>query len=128
MRRMGGLAKYMPITALTCWTGALALVGTPFFSGFYSKDAIIEAVGQSHRWGATYAYWCVLCGVFVTALYTFRMLFLTFHGPERFRAAAGAHASHDGGPAADGHAPGGHGGTPRERPVVAPGPPIALPI
>src|SRR2546423_2537276 len=90
MRRMGGLAKYMPITALTCWIGALALVGTPFFSGFYSKDAIIEAVGESHRWGATYAYWCVLCGVFVTALYTFRMLFLTFHGPERFRAAARA--------------------------------------
>src|SRR5713101_6635792 len=89
MRKMGGLAKYMPITAVTCWIGALALIGTPFFSGFYSKDAIIEAVGESHRWGATYAYWCVLCGVFVTALYTFRMLFLTFHGPERFRAAAG---------------------------------------
>src|SRR5205085_853820 len=62
MRRMGGLAKYMPITAVTCWIGALALVGTPFFSGFYSKDAIIEAVGESHRWGATYAYWCVLFG------------------------------------------------------------------
>jgi NADH-quinone oxidoreductase subunit L len=85
MRKMGGLAKYMPITAVTCWIGALALVGTPLFSGFYSKDAIIEAVGESHRAGATYAYWCVLCGVFVTALYTFRMLFLTFHGPERFR-------------------------------------------
>ena len=95
MRRMGGLARYMPITAVTCWIGALALIGTPFFSGFYSKDAIIEAVGESHRWGATYAYWCVLCGVFVTALYTFRMLFLTFHGPERFRSAADAHAAHD---------------------------------
>jgi len=85
MRKMGGLGKYMPITAVTCWIGSLALIGTPFFSGFYSKDAIIEAVGQSHRWGATYAYWCVLGGVFVTALYTFRMLFMTFHGEERFR-------------------------------------------
>ena len=100
MRKMGGLAKYMPITAVTCWIGALALIGTPFFSGFYSKDAIIEAVGESHRYGATYAYWCVLCGVFVTALYTFRMLFLTFHGAERFRDAGhgghrGAHAPHE---------------------------------
>ena len=85
MRKMGGLAKYMPITAITSWIGSLALIGTPFFAGFYSKDAIIEAVGESHRWGATYAYWCVLGGVFVTALYTFRMIFMTFHGPERFR-------------------------------------------
>jgi NADH-quinone oxidoreductase subunit L len=91
MRKMGGLARYMPITAVTCWIGALALVGTPFFSGFYSKDAIVEAVGASHRWGAGYAYWCVLCGVFVTALYTFRMLFMTFHGPERFPQAHAAH-------------------------------------
>jgi NADH-quinone oxidoreductase subunit L len=91
MRKMGGLARYMPITAVTCWIGALALIGTPFFSGFYSKDAIIEAVGASHRWGAGYAYWCVLCGVFVTALYTFRMLFMTFHGPERFPQAHAAH-------------------------------------
>jgi NADH-quinone oxidoreductase subunit L len=87
MRRMGGLARYMPITAVTCWIGALALVGTPFFSGFYSKDAIIDAVADSHRWGAGYAYWCVLLGVFVTSLYTFRLLFMTFHGPERFRQA-----------------------------------------
>jgi NADH-quinone oxidoreductase subunit L len=85
MRRMGGLAKYMPVTAVTCWIGALALVGTPFFSGFYSKDAIIEAVAESHRFGARFAYWCVLLGVFVTSLYTFRLLFLTFHGAERFR-------------------------------------------
>ena len=93
---MGGLAKYMPITAVTCWIGSLALIGTPFFSGFYSKDAIIEAVGASHRWGAGYAYWCVLCGVFVTALYTFRMLFMTFHGAERFRQAHAAHATRRG--------------------------------
>ncbi|MBX5460163.1 MAG: NADH-quinone oxidoreductase subunit L [Steroidobacteraceae bacterium] len=97
MRKMGGLAKYMPITAITCWIGALALVGTPFLSGFYSKDVIIEAVGESHRAAATYAYWCVLLGVFVTSLYTFRMLFMTFHGPERFRHAHGhGHAEEQG--------------------------------
>src|SRR5246127_3152310 len=112
MRPMGGLARYMPVTAVTCWVGALALVGTPFFAGFYSKDAIIEAVGESHRWGATYAYWCVLCGVFVTGLYTFRMLFLTFHGPERFRQAAHADEPHaDAGHAIADHD---HGGTPHE--------------
>jgi NADH-quinone oxidoreductase subunit L len=85
MRKMGGLAKYMPITAITSWIGSLALIGTPFFAGFYSKDTIIDAVGESHRWGHTYAYWCVLAGVFVTALYSFRLIFMTFHGPERFR-------------------------------------------
>ena len=96
MRKMGGLFKYMKITAVTCWIGALSLVGTPFFSGFYSKDALIEAVGESHRYAADYAYWCVLLGVFVTALYTFRMLFMTFHGPERFRQVAqDSHGSHD---------------------------------
>jgi NADH-quinone oxidoreductase subunit L len=95
MRKMGGLAKYMPITAITCWIGGLALVATPFFSGFYSKDAIIEAVGGSHRWGATYAYWCVLLGAYVTSLYTFRLLFMTFHGEERFRHAQAAHGAHD---------------------------------
>src|SRR5687768_11556067 len=98
MRRMGGLRRYMPITFWTCLLGALALIGTPFFSGFYSKDAIIEAVGESHRWGATYAYWCVLIGVFVTALYTFRMMFLTFFGKERFKHAHGhehGHAPHE---------------------------------
>jgi NADH-quinone oxidoreductase subunit L len=128
MRKMGGLAKYMPITAVTCWIGALALIGTPFFSGFYSKDAIIEAVGESHRFGATYAYWCVLCGVFVTALYTFRMLFLTFHGPERFRAAhaagEGAHTTHE----AHAHEDHGHGATPHESPLVVTLPLIALAI
>jgi NADH-quinone oxidoreductase subunit L len=73
----------------------LALIGTPFFAGFYSKDAIIEAVGESHRWGAGYAYFCVLAGVFVTALYTFRMIFMTFHGPERFRHSHAAVPHHD---------------------------------
>jgi NADH-quinone oxidoreductase subunit L len=83
MRKMGGLRKRMPVTYWTSLIGALALIGTPFFSGFYSKDTLIDAVSDSHRFGATYAYWCVLLGVFVTALYTFRMIFLTFHGPER---------------------------------------------
>src|SRR5665213_2883492 len=83
MRKMGGLRHRMPVTYWTALIGALALIGTPFFSGFYSKDALIEAVHASHHYGAGYAYWCVLLGVFVTALYTFRMIFLTFHGPER---------------------------------------------
>ena len=122
---MGGLARYMPVTAVTCWIGALALVGTPFFAGFYSKDAIIEAVRESNRWGAGYAYLCVLCGVFVTALYTFRMLFLTFHGPERFRAKAQAdeHVQPGAGGAADAHEAHGHGGAPHESPLV-----VTLPL
>ena len=154
MRKMGGLAKYMPITAITSWIGSLALIGTPFFAGFYSKDAIIEAVGESHRWGATYAYWCVLGGVFITALYTFRMIFMTFHGPERFRhshgshehahgkdahAAAAAHADphkndahgHDDHGHGDDHAHGddhGHGHEPHESPLVVTLPLIALAI
>jgi NADH-quinone oxidoreductase subunit L len=84
MRYMGGLRKYMPITWITMWIGSLALCGVPFFSGFYSKDAIIEAVGESHRWGAGYAYFCVMAGALVTGLYTFRQMYLTFHGKERF--------------------------------------------
>ncbi len=126
MRKMGGLAKYMPITAVTCWIGALALIGTPFFSGFYSKDAIIEAVGDSHRWGATYAYWCVLCGVFVTALYTFRMLFMTFHGPERFRQVQEHTSPVE--PGSETHEEQGHGEAPHESPLVVTLPLIALAI
>jgi len=125
MRRMGGLAKYMPVTAVTCWIGALALVGTPFFSGFYSKDAIIEAVQGSHRWGAGFAYWCVLLGVFVTALYTFRLLFLTFHGPERFRAAPVHGVEEEPGGGGHDH---GHDGDPHESPAVVTVPLIALAI
>jgi len=100
MRYMGGLRKYMPVTWITMWIGSLALCGVPFFAGFYSKDAIIEAVGESHRWGAGYAYACVLIGAFVTALYTFRQMYLTFHGKERFTVVAdhghghGEHAAH----------------------------------
>jgi NADH-quinone oxidoreductase subunit L len=127
MRKMGGLAKYMPWTAVTSWIGSLALIGTPFFAGFYSKDAIIEAVGESHRWGHTYAYVCVLSGVFVTALYTFRMLFMTFHGPERFREAA-AHGHDDHPHDEHGHDDHGHGGDPHETPWVVRGPLVALAI
>ena len=84
MRHMGGLRRYMPVTWITMWIGSLALAGAPFFSGFFSKDAIIEAVHESHRFGSGYAYFCVMAGVFVTALYSFRLLYLTFHGKERF--------------------------------------------
>jgi len=83
MRRMGGLRKYMPITYWTCLIGALALIGFPGTSGFFSKDALIEAVGESHRIGSGYAYFAVVSGVFITAVYTFRMFFMTFHGKER---------------------------------------------
>ncbi|MGE0031111.1 MAG: NADH-quinone oxidoreductase subunit L [Steroidobacteraceae bacterium] len=83
MRRMGGLRKYMPVTYWTCLIGSLALIGFPGLSGFFSKDIIIEAIKHSNTEGHTYAYWCVLIGVFVTALYSFRLLFLTFHGRER---------------------------------------------
>ncbi len=83
LRQMGGLRKYMPVTWLTAWIGTLALVGFPFFSGFYSKDIIIEAVHASSRFGSTLAYWSVLLGVFVTAIYSFRLLYLAFHGEPR---------------------------------------------
>ena len=91
MRRMGGLKRYMPITYWTALIGSLALIGFPGFSGFFSKDAIIEAVHEASIAGAGYAYFCVLIGVFVTALYTFRMIFLVFHGEERIEPAAKEH-------------------------------------
>ncbi|MBN3766645.1 NADH-quinone oxidoreductase subunit L [Burkholderia sp. Ac-20365] len=107
MRNMGGLRKYMPITWITSLIGSLALIGTPFFSGFYSKDSIIDAVKLSHLPGSGFAYFAVVASVFVTALYSFRMYFLVFHGEERFRgpkhpespmgaeAAAHGHGHHD---------------------------------
>jgi NADH-quinone oxidoreductase subunit L len=102
IRNMGGLRKYMPITWITSLIGSLALIGTPFLSGFYSKDSIIEAVGMSHLPGADFAYFAVVAGVFVTAFYSFRMYFLVFHGEERFgkvhpetHAAHGKHDAHD---------------------------------
>jgi NADH-quinone oxidoreductase subunit L len=85
MRKMGGLKKYMPITYWTAVVGALALAGVPPFAGFFSKDAIIDAVYLSHVPGHAYAAFAVTVGVFITGLYTFRMLFMTFHGEERFR-------------------------------------------
>ncbi|MDO8989054.1 MAG: NADH-quinone oxidoreductase subunit L [Sideroxyarcus sp.] len=84
IRNMGGLRKYMPITWITSLIGSLALIGTPFFSGFYSKDSIIEAVALSNLPGSGFAYFAVVAGVFVTAFYSFRMYFLVFHGEERF--------------------------------------------
>ena len=83
MRRMGGLRKYMPITWITSLIGTLALIGTPGFAGFFSKESIIEAVHHSTLPAAGFAWLCVLSGVFVTALYSFRMYFLVFHGAER---------------------------------------------
>ena len=85
IRNMGGLRKYMPVTWITSLVGSLALIGTPFFSGFYSKDSIIDAAGASHLYGAGFAQFSVTAGVFITAFYSFRMYFLVFHGPERFR-------------------------------------------
>jgi NADH-quinone oxidoreductase subunit L len=97
IRNMGGLRKYMPITWITSLLGSLALIGTPLFSGFYSKDSIIEAVHASHLPGAGFAYFAVIVGVFVTAFYSFRMYFLVFHGKENFRHKPfpGEHDHHD---------------------------------
>jgi NADH-quinone oxidoreductase subunit L len=92
IRNMGGLRKYMPITWITSLLGSLALIGTPFFSGFYSKDSIIEAVHATTLFGSGFANFAVLAGVFVTAFYSFRMYFLVFHGEERF---GKEHAHHD---------------------------------
>jgi NADH-quinone oxidoreductase subunit L len=91
IRWMGGVRKYMPITWITSLLGSLALIGTPLFSGFYSKDSIIEAVHESHLWGSGFANFAVLAGVFVTAFYSFRMYFLVFHGKERYDQNPDAH-------------------------------------
>ena len=84
IRNMGGLRKYMPITWITSLIGSLALIGTPFLSGFYSKTSILEAVESSRLFGSGFAYVALVAGVFVTAFYSFRMYFLVFHGKERF--------------------------------------------
>jgi NADH-quinone oxidoreductase subunit L len=124
MRKMGGLKKYMPITYWTAVVGALALAGVPPFAGFFSKDAIIDAVYLSQVPGHSYAAFAVTIGVFITGLYTFRMLFLTFHGEERFR-----HVEAHGHGAAEepGHEPM-HGGDPRESPWVVTVPLVLLAI
>ncbi len=133
MRRMGGLRKYMPVTFWTMVIGTLALVGTPFFAGFYSKDTIIEAAAEhaheAHYWIASYGYWAVLLGAFITSLYSFRLLYLTFSGEERFRDVAHGHGDapaevvedHD-----DGHGHGAH--EPHESPWVVTLPLILLAI
>ena len=131
IRNMGGLRKYMPITWITFLLGTLALVGTPFFSGFYSKEHIIEAAGHANVWGASFAYYAVLIGVFVTSLYSFRVYFLVFHGKERFDTSDHGHGhGHD----AHGHDDHGHddhghhGGKPHESPWVVTLPLILLAI
>ena len=91
IRYMGAVRKYMPITWITSLLGSLALIGTPFFSGFYSKDSIIEAVHESQLAAAGFANFAVLAGVFVTAFYSFRMYFLVFHGKERYDQNPDAH-------------------------------------
>jgi NADH-quinone oxidoreductase subunit L len=98
IRNMGNLKKYMPVTWITSLIGSLALIGTPFFAGFYSKDSIIEAVHASNITGSGFAYFAVLAGVFVTAFYSFRMYFLVFHGAEKWRTPhhdSGHDAHHD---------------------------------
>ncbi len=123
LRKMGGLKKYMPITYWTALVGSLALAGVPPFSGFFSKDAIIDAVGLSQVAGHGYAQFAVTVSVFITALYTFRMLFMAFHGEERFRHAGAVETRQE--PAhgqADGH------GEPHESPWVVTVPLVLLAI
>jgi NADH-quinone oxidoreductase subunit L len=115
IRNMGGLRKYMPITWLTSLIGSLALIGTPFFSGFYSKDSIIEAVQLSTIPGSGFAYFSVMVGVFVTAFYSFRMYFLVFHGEERFGKPHEGHG-HDDAKATEEH----HGLAPGQKPHETP--------
>ena len=121
MRRMGGLRVYMPVTYVTALIGSLALCGLPPFAGFFSKDSLIEAVQLSTTPGAGIAYAAALSSVFVTALYTFRMMFMTFHGEQRFHAAS--HSEDHAGAEGDGH-----GGTPRESPLVVTAPLVLLAI
>lgn len=126
MRHMGNLKKYMPVTWLTMLIGNLALIGTPFFSGFYSKDSIIEAVHFSNLPGSGFAYFAVLASVFVTAFYAFRQYFMVFHGKEKWREIHHRHHS-------DGHGDEHHHGlgkndNPHESPWVVTLPLILLAI
>jgi len=131
IRWMGGVRKYMPITWITSLIGSLALIGTPFFSGFYSKDEIIMAVHASNLPAAGFAYFAVMAGVFVTAFYSFRLYFLVFHGKERFDQNPEAHGhghADDHGHATDDHGHGSHGHDhePKESPWVVTIPLILL--
>ncbi|MDH4375354.1 MAG: NADH-quinone oxidoreductase subunit L [Ramlibacter sp.] len=123
IRWMGGLRKYMPITWITSLLGSLALIGTPLFAGFYSKDSIIEAVHATQLPAAGFANFAVLAGVFVTAFYSFRMYFLVFHGKERFDQNPDAH--HDD---HHGHGDHGHADAPHESPWVVTVPLLLLAI
>jgi len=127
IRWMGAVRKYMPITWITSLLGSLALIGTPLFSGFYSKDSIIEAVHASTLPAAGFAHFAVLAGVFVTAFYSFRMYFLVFHGKERYDQNPDAH--HDDHHAHDDHGHGhGHDAKPHESPWVVTVPLVLLAI
>jgi len=128
MRRMGGLRKYLPITYATMLIGAFANAGLPPFAGFFSKDSIIEAVHLAQVPGAGFAYFCALAAVFVGGLYSFRLIFFTFHGKERFREAA--HDAHGHDAHADSHGDHGHHGSaePHESPKVVTVPLILLSI
>ena len=129
IRHMGGLRKYMPITWVTSLIGSLALVGTPFFSGFYSKESIIEAVHHANVPGSGIAYWALLSGVFVTAFYSFRMYFLVFHGKPRFETAHGHDAHGQDAHGHDAHGHDGHGAhVPHESPWVVTVPLVLLAI
>ena len=132
IRWMGGLRRYMPITWITALLGSLALIGTPLFSGFYSKDEIIMAVHASTLPAAGFAYFAVLAGVFITAFYSFRMYFLVFHGKPRFDQNPDAHQhAHDAGHHDDGHAHGHHDAdphAPHESPWVVTLPLVLLAI
>jgi NADH-quinone oxidoreductase subunit L len=123
IRYMGAVRKYMPITWITSLLGSLALIGTPLFSGFYSKDEVIMAVKASQLYGAGFAYFAVMAGVFVTAFYSFRMYFLVFHGKERYDQNPDAH--HD---AHHGHDSHGHDEKPHESPWVVTVPLVLLAI
>jgi NADH-quinone oxidoreductase subunit L len=124
IRWMGGVRKYMPITWITSLIGTLALIGTPFFAGFYSKDSIIEAVHFSNLPAAHWAHFAVLAGVFVTSFYSFRLYFLVFHGKERFDQNPDAHHGHD-----DHHHDDHHGSDkPHETPWVVTVPLVLLAI
>ncbi len=126
IRWMGGLRKYMPITWITALLGSLALIGTPLFAGFYSKDSIIEAVHFSNLPGAGFAHFAVLAGVFVTAFYSFRMYFLVFHGKERFDQNPDAH--HDDDDHGHGHDAHHAAHVPHESPWVVTAPLVLLAI
>ncbi|MGI9215725.1 MAG: NADH-quinone oxidoreductase subunit L, partial [Hydrogenophaga sp.] len=125
IRWMGNVRKYMPITWITSLLGTLALIGTPLFAGFYSKDAIIEAVHFSNLPAAGFAHFAVLAGVFVTSFYSFRLYFLVFHGQERYDQNPDAHHGHD-----DHHDDHGHhgDGKPHESPWVVTVPLLLLAI